>query len=729
MANLKTIQFLRNANLSTYSDMASAKEALIAKARELELTDGSPIAGRYTVTVSGSPEVRTVLGVVYANGNTTGVTFFNNDKEFENVLDGLDYGPIGGTEASVLTQIQQADGKISGLTANVGTLKLTDYTKGSDSGSVVNTDSINAALSKLENQIDAANDVIEALDYNLAADDNKVVVSLNQTDGAVSGTSVNISGIKLAGYSEGTDADIAATDTLGEALGKLQAQINAMDLTVVSGDGEVITAVSENDGKVSAEKSAIKDVKLTGYVKDDSKTGDLAATDDIEDALSKIENNIAAAKSATTLSAADKSINVVTAATGTTVALNIRSGEKVLKLDADATSGGVYTDIKLSAVTPSSTTVKEEYSLIATDGTALGTNIKIYKDSSVVKISYITDPSDAHYQNLEYQYIDVSGNTQTEYVDMSTLVLEAEFASGVTADASGVVHGVVDTNSEKDESNVAFLTVGADGFKISGIKDAIDTKINKLNADLSGNTTHVTVGVAEADGKITAVTVAEDDIASATALTQEITDRETADTELSNRIGTGVTTVNTATAQLAALSGNSSTDTSATTSVEGAKRYADAKLSEAVADLDAEVSGETADGKVNVKVTEVDGKITAVDVVGTDIASANDLTAEIAARKDVDGQDGQTYAANTTANYISAATSLNDADVKLDAALKTADDAMLTGVAAGNGISVSAKSGKSQTITAVAKSSDPVIEVTSNGIGVKEDAVWDCGTF
>ena len=28
------------------------------------------------------------------------------------------------------------------------------------------------------------------------------------------------------------------------------------------------------------------------------------------------------------------------------------------------------------------------------------------------------------------------------------------------------------------------MTVGADGFKVSGIKDAIDTKINKLDADL-----------------------------------------------------------------------------------------------------------------------------------------------------------------------------------------------------------------------------------------------------
>lgn len=49
---------------------------------------------------------------------------------------------------------------------------------------------------------------------------------------------------------------------------------------------------------------------------------------------------------------------------------------------------------------------------------------------------------------------------------------------------------------------------------------------------------------------------------------------------------------------------------------------------------------------------------------------ATSLTNEIVARKAVDGQTGQTYTANTSANYIYNATSLNDADLKLDAALK-----------------------------------------------------------
>ena len=68
-----------------------------------------------------------------------------------------------------------------------------------------------------------------------------------------------------------------------------------------------------------------------------------------------------------------------------------------------------------------------------------------------------------------------------------------------------------------------------------------------------------------------------------------------------------------------------------------------------------------------------DGSVT-YTVNLTDVASKAALDAEIAARKAVDGQTGDTYAANKSANYISGASSLNDADVKLDAALKAEAD-------------------------------------------------------
>ena len=153
--------------------------------------------------------------------------------------------------------------------------------------------------------------------------------------------------------------------------------------------------------------------------------------------------------------------------------------------------------------------------------------------------------------------------------------------------------------------------------------------------------------------------------------------------------------------------------------------------------LDSVDDTQVAEGKhVGVKVVETDGVLTSISVVEKDIVSKDALDAEIAARKAVDGQTGDTYAKNTSANYIAEATSLNDADVKLDAALKTADDAMLTGVTGSNAITVSAKTNKNQTISlklddrtkpAGFTNADNVLSITSEGLYLS--SIIDCGTY
>lgn len=643
MANLRNIQFLRNAQI--YASLEAAKTGLASQAAN-EL-DGSPLIGRY---LAGEEE-RSILGLVHVSGSTTGVTFFMNEKEFDNILDGLDYGPIGGTDASVLTQIQQSDGKISGLTANVGSLKLTDYIKGSDSGNVAATDTINAAVSKLENQIDAEEAAriaaIEALDYTgYTLGESEVFATITENDGIIAATGKNLSGIKLNGLTAGTDSKIAATDTLGEALANIQAQIDAMDKDASAVDGQVVTTVTETDGKVTETKANVKDLQLGGYVKGNN-TGDIASADTINVALSKLENKAAAI----TIANADGSINVTTGATGTDINVNIKSGDYFLAKDG---GNGVYSNIAISSVTGTElsdlgTNVQEAYKLVGLDGsTVRGEYIKIYKDSSLVNFylgtvedllsgttaqteessssTVVPGPSSAD-TALVYVMQLADGNYKLTAVNVQSFLEESEFASGVTANANHVVHGVVDPNSE------SFFTVGADGFKVAGISGFVQSEIEKLDADKSGSTTHVGVRVEEVDGKITVVTVSEDDIASAQGLADEITARTAADTELSNRIGTGVTTANTATAQLIALSGNSSS-TSAETSVEGAKRYAEAIAGE----LNSDLSGSSTHMTVGVK--EESGVITAVTVSESDVANASDLAT----------LSGKTYTVSTSSN-------------------------------------------------------------------------------
>ena len=97
------------------------------------------------------------------------------------------------------------------------------------------------------------------------------------------------------------------------------------------------------------------------------------------------------------------------------------------------------------------------------------------------------------------------------------------------------------------------------------------------------------------------------------------------------------------------------------------------------------------------------------------------------------GTDG-TFTAPVSATYVNDATSVMDAITQLDTQAKANADAIdavrdaAISVVAGNGISVTG-SGTAKTITAVAKPSDPMIEVSAEGIGLKDDAVFDCGTY
>ena len=533
---------------------------------------------------------------------------------------------------------------------------------------------------------DALVNAINALDYTWDGDAKKPIVSISESNGVIAPTqgSINAEFVDIAD----TGSVITATTVEG-ALQEIAAEIDAMDLNEVGGTaGDVITTISENDGKVSATKSSLSDVKLTGYVKDTSKTGAIAATDSVEDALSKLENTIGK----NSVSNADHSITVDNSGATTNVSVNIKNGEKVIKLD----SNGIYTNLNLVKITDGlPATIKERYELRNSDNTKIGESIDIAKDSHIVSIIYITDSSDAHYQNLEYKYIDVSGVEQTTYVDMSSLILETEVENGIQA-VNNKLSIKLDTTGD-DTGNGKFLTVGANGLKLDGVSNAITAAVEALDvttdAVVSGQ---YVAAIEETDGIVAVKARANVSEAELNNYTKGSNGDAVANTD----------TINGAISKLEVQVDNAKA-AATTTVVEGTDAGNNLSITNAT----------KADGHVEYTISL------------TDVASDAALTAEIAARKAVDGQSGDTYTANPSANYISSATSLNGADLALDAALKTADDAMLTGVAAGNGIDVSGKSAKSQTITAVAVADDPIIEVTSNGIGTKEDAVWDCGTY
>lgn len=541
--------------------------------------------------LTGATMAENYLYFVRANGRAVeGELWFNNvcygkcrDTEINDIQRALD-GFLSGDAASGTTVKEYIDEAVSAITSGMTTsvekdqnafsgLTIEDKsTTPNVKDYVVNLQNV-APADELAAEIDAREDADEAIQAELDAVEAAVGLSS-------AGTHVQSSGRYTSGATT-VEAEIAALDaalqnvadqtivegsstedyvkldvatndgqttiTINDSA--LTAAIEAMDLSEVHEAGKAIVAVSEEDGVVSATAGTV----AAQYVDVADAAGKFTG-ETVEAVLAEIDS---------AYKAADEAIVGDATASGNTLG---KLEDRIDELEEDAKE---YHLVKTTTGLPE--TIKERYSLVDADGNVSGDTVDIPKDSHIVSIRYITDSADTHYQNLEYTYLDASGDTKVEYVDMSQLVLETEFASGVSA-TGGVVHGVVDGASE------TFLTVGAGGFKLSGVQDAIDDAVDAeeearkeadsaITEDLETTaatlvqmiedakkaaTTKVVEGEdnehltitsgAAADSSIT-YTITLTDVASATALTAEENARISGDTELQENLQTTADTL------------------------------------------------------------------------------------------------------------------------------------------------------------------------------------------
>ena len=156
--------------------------------------------------------------------------------------------------------------------------------------------------------------------------------------------------------------------------------------------------------------------------------------------------------------------------------------------------------------------VKEAFKLVDEDGVQVGAQINVYKDSALKSITL--EGAEGSKQELVYTYTLADGTEEVVRVDVSKFLAEAEFKNGLEVSS---VDGTVSVKI--DEASEAFLSVSESGVKLSGVQNAIDSKVSGLNANVSSaEGGKVKVNVVEAAGVITGVTVTESDIASAQEL-------------------------------------------------------------------------------------------------------------------------------------------------------------------------------------------------------------------
>ena len=411
-------------------------------------------------------------------------------------------------------------------------------------------------------------------------------------------------------------------DALASAKSYTNTQIQGLDVTDTAVAGKYVSAVSETDGKISVTRESLPSVSAI--------TSSGKAIISVSQSNGKISATTGAI-SAANVNVADAS-NHFTATTveGVLDELYTKSGNAAVTVESAAGSGNVLKTYTIKQGGSSVGTIDIPKDLVVTSGSVVKGN---WTDGTFAESTSGTGTA---------LKLVIANQSDPVYINTLDLVKDHTAGNGINISDTNVVSVVVDPASE------SYLTVGASGVKLSGVTDAITAKINALDASInSTGGSKVKVKVDEANGKITAVTVTETDIASA-ALLGTKTDASTVDSAF-GRI---------------------------------AKEVADRKA--AIQALDATVNS-TGGSHVGVQVVEADGKITGVTVSETDIASASSLSSEVtrakAAEDKIEGSVGLAADGShvkTSGNYTSSATTIAGEISALDTQVKKNADAIGT---------------------------------------------------
>lgn len=480
-----------------------------------------------------------------------------------------------------------------------------------------------------------------------AADKSIVVGSITNESGVTDGSTIKVN-VKAVGDVDGlklgddglyvdltkTTASIATNTaaitnlnadaaTAGSVDNKIDTAIKGLDVNSIGGEGKFVKSVSETDGKIAAE------------------VGDLVSTAVTRTATTNVEGQVDM--------------------TGTTV-----EGALVdLAKAVSETKKGAATYKITKVTTGLATNVKEAYQLVQTvngQDTNIDVQIPIYKDQTLKSVELAdTDGNKKKGQFLKYTYITSDGSEDVVYVDVSKFLVQSEFKNGLSVSESGEVSVKIDTTSE------AFLTVGLNGVKLSGVTAAIDS----AKTEIIGGATNTTLKALEDNLAEEARTARAAEKANANAIT------------VLNGEGEGSVKKSVADAKKALL-GDAAEGYNTLGKLEDQIQAVDAKASSAHTEVVAKE-----DGHVTVAVADSTDKTHKVVTISeNDIASDAALTVEVnrakAAEDKIEASVGLTADGShvqSQGNYTSGATTVVGEIAALDRQVKANADAIVKALA------------------------------------------------
>ena len=261
----KTIQIYTDAGWETYTgniNDATWENNILTITKH----DGTPITLNFSDMASA-----TMLGkMLTATGLNTDGTFKKNATNY------------GGSATTIGGEISAIDTKLKSVSDLVGTTDVAvqisnaknDLIGRSGDDKAASTiygakaDATAKANAAEKNAKDYTDDELEALTGTVSSTaGEKVVVSVNQTNGKVDTVSVSLSDIASANELAGVKATAEAAQTADEVSTAITTAINALDATVDGSSTHVDVEVVETDGKITAVNVTNKDIASAATLK------------------------------------------------------------------------------------------------------------------------------------------------------------------------------------------------------------------------------------------------------------------------------------------------------------------------------------------------------------------------------------------------------------------------------------------------------------------------------
>ena len=678
----------------------------------------------------GINEIHGEVDAIEARVTTNESDIATNAQAIANILNNTDEVALNSL-AEIVTAFQDADSSLSGLISANATAISNEVTRatGAEATLQANIDSANTARSNadtvLQNNIDAeattrANaDTVATTDRaairsEFAAAD---VLLQGELDDTQAGAGLANDGSYVANAASNY---ITAASSLKDADDKLDAALKAVDTAYKAADSAMNTRVTTLEGEMDTAQADI----ITNAAAVVTEAGLRAAADsDLADDIAAVQSELDATQTGAGLAAdgsytANASANYIAAATSLAdadnkldaqvktnadgLAAEITARENAVSAEASARStadASLQTAID-NEVTARSTADATHTANIATNATNIATLV-----ADLATETSARQTGDAGLQTeldntqlgaglaADGSYVAPTG---TNYIDASTSLANADVLLDTAIKATDArVDAILDGASESLDQFVEVVTA------FQNADTNLNNAITQLASDASTARSTLQTNLEAADAALNVrVTANEGDIASlqtftgeGTALTTTATTLAGAINELNSGSAAAVSALQTevdaietslglaADGTFVAHSGSNYMDAAAT--AKAAREALDTALK---TEADRAAAAEAVNAAA---ITSGDAAVTtafqAADTsIRTDFGAADAaIQAELDATQTGAGLDTDGgYTANASANYISAATSLKDADNKLDAQAKANADAIVNEAAA-----------------------------------------------